>query len=116
MRRHLLFWLVMLAVGLAALAASLSLSAYSHAQRRLARLETELLEVSATLEETRKQLEESRGLTAQLEQKLAGVTVERDVLIRRRSEADRQIASLQQQITRLRETRPASTRGPVERR
>jgi uncharacterized protein HemX len=103
---------VVLAVLLAALGTSLGLSAYSYAQRRVARLEAELHQANATLQETRRQLEESRALTAELQHKLASVTVDRDVLARRRTEADRQIAALQEQIARLRQSRPAPIRPP----
>jgi uncharacterized protein HemX len=116
MSGRLIFWLVVLIVALAALAASLGLSGYSYAQRRIARLEAELQQATATLEATRKQLEESRAFATELQQKLAGIAVERDLLVRRRNETDRQITALQQQITRLRESRPTSPPRPGERR
>jgi uncharacterized protein HemX len=116
MKPRWLFGLVVLAVALATLAASLGLSTYWYAHRRITRMETDLQQANATLRETTKQLEESRARAAQLEQRLAAIIVDRDALSRRRNEADRQISALQQQLARLRESRYSTPAKAGERR
>ena len=84
--------LVAASVALLVITLYLFFAAYLPAKQRLARLETELKQVYDREAQLQTRLTQQDKLTALRQQQITAVTTERDALVRRIEEMDREIA------------------------